>query len=589
MALDGLTLQAIKIELEEELIGGRLDKIYQPKENLLTLRFRQPGENIKLLLSASPQNPRIHITDSDHENPLRPPTFCMLLRKHLEHGRLRKIEQPDFERILKIYIDSKNNQGEIETKILLIEVMGRHSNIILIDNKNQILDSIKRVTSDMSRHREILPGHEYKKPPKQGKTNPLTVKKDEFIKRIKSADIEKKVYRAIMDNIRGISPLIAKELAYRTGLNKNDKIRKISSISLEKLWPEFKKLIEQIKAEDFEPNLIIEDDKFKAYSVTELTSLSEYQKKKFATANELLDYYFTTKIRLKEITDLKNSLKGVTSDNIEKAMKKYRRVKGQLKGARNAEKYRIKGELIKANIYRIKPGQTKLEATNYYSDEEETVNIQLDADLSPAENAQKYFKKYDKAKKSVDYLENELRKAKNEVNYLKQVEVLVEQAENIEDLQELKEELTSEGYIKKQKSKKDSRKNKSKKSEPLKFKSSDGFDIRVGRNNHQNDKLVKYESSDQDLWLHAKDIPGSHVIIKNHTRDEVPQNTIEEAAHLAAYYSKGKNSSNVPVDYALAKHVNKPKGAKPGMVYYENQQTLYVTPQQEIIEEMDQQ
>ncbi|MBM7623353.1 Rqc2 family fibronectin-binding protein [Sporohalobacter salinus] len=588
MALDGLTLRAIKTELEEKLIGGRLDKIYQPEENLLTLRFRQPGENIKLLLSANPQNPRIYITESNHDNPLRPPTFCMLLRKHLEHGRLRKIEQPDFERILKIHIDSKNKQGEIETKTLLIETMGRHSNIILIDNENQILDSIKRVTSDMSRHREILPGHEYQKPPKQGKINPLTINKDEFMKRIKS-DIDKKVYRAIMENIRGISPLIAKELAYRAGLDKNDKIRKINNISLEKLWSEFKNLIKQIKAEEFEPNLIINNDKFEAYSITKLTSLSQYQPKQFNTTNKLLDYYFTNKIKLKKITDLKNSLKGVTSDNIDKAMKKYRRVKGQLQGAKNADKYRIKGELIKANIYRIEPGQTKLEATNYYSDDEETMNIQLDADLSPIENAQEYFEKYDKAKNSVDYLKNELRKAKNEVNYLKQVEVLVEQAESIEDLQEIKEELISEGYIKKQKSQKDSRKQKHKKSQPLKFKSSDGFDIRVGRNNRQNDKLVKYESSNQDFWLHAKDIPGAHVIIKNHTRDEIPQTSIEEAAHLAAYYSKGKNSSNVPVDYTLSKHVNKPKGAKPGMVYYENQQTLYVTPQKEIIKKMNQQ
>lgn len=587
MALDGLVLNAIKNELEEELIGGRLDKIYQPDDNLLTLRFRQPGENIELLLSANPQDPRVHLTEKDRENPLRPPTFCMLLRKHLEHGRLRKIEQPEFERIIKFYIESKNNEGKIETKILLMEIMGRHSNIILIKEDGQVLDSIKRVTSDMSRHREILPGKQYEPPPGQGKISPLLINKDEFLKRIKS-DIDKHVYRAVMDNVRGISPLIAKELSYRAGVS-TDKIRKISSVSMEKLWTELKGIREKINDKDFYPNVIIKNDKLKAYSVIELTQFSTAKRKEFEKINRLLDFYFSTKIKQKKMSNLSSNLEKITSDNIDKAMKKYRRVKGQLKGARNAEKHKIKGELIKANLHQMKPGQDKLKTTNYYSDEQEEIIIQLDPDLSPMENAQKYFEKYDKAKKSVDYLKNESRKAKNEINYLKQVEVSIEQAESVADLKEIKEELIEEGYIQKKKSKKDSRqKKKEEKSEPLKFKSSDGFDIRVGRNNKQNDKLTKYVASNHDFWLHVKDIAGSHVIIRNHTQDEIPQTTIEEAAHLAAYYSKAKDSSNVPVDYTLVKNVNKPKGAKPGMVYYENQQTLYVTPDKKVIKELAQ-
>ncbi|MGM0471390.1 MAG: Rqc2 family fibronectin-binding protein [Bacillota bacterium] len=587
MALDGFTIQAVKNELEDKLIGGRLDKIYQPEDYLLTLRFRQPGENIKLILSADPQNPRAHITTADHDNPLRPPTFCMLLRKHLEHGRLRKVEQPEFERILKFYIDSKNNEGEIETKILLIEIMGRHSNIILINQNQQILDSIRRVTSDMSRHREILPGHEYQMPPKQGKINPFQITQDEFLTAIKS-DIDRKVYRAIMKEVRGISPLLAKELSYRAGVDSNEKIRKINSKFMNHLWSQLNNLINQMKNKEFEPNLVIANNKLQAFSITKLNHLDQYEVQEYSTVNQLIDDYFTTKIKRKKINDLKNSLKGVTSDNIDKAMKKYRRVKGQLKGAKNAEKYRVKGELIKANIYCIEPGQKKLKATNYYSDEQEEVTIELDPDLSPAENAQQYFEKYDKAKRSVGHLKNEVRKAKNEVNYLKQVETLINQAESITELEEIKEELIEEGYIK-DKSSQQNKKHQpqQKKSEPLKFRSSKGYDIRVGRNNKQNDRLVKYETSDQDIWLHAQNIPGSHVIIKNHTRDEIPQQTIEEAAHLAAYYSKGKQSSNVPVDYTLAKHVNKPKGAKPGMVYYENQQTLYVTPQEDFIAQLE--
>ncbi|KXS36887.1 MAG: fibronectin-binding A domain protein [Candidatus Frackibacter sp. T328-2] len=588
MALDGLVLNAIKYELEERLIGGRLDKIYQPEDELLTLRFRQPGENIELLLSAHPQDPRVHITEEDRENPLRPPTFCMLLRKHLEHGRLRKIEQPEFERIIKFYIDSKNNDGEIETKILLIEIMGRHSNIILLQEDGQILDSIKRVTSNMSRHREILPGKEYQQPPKQDKINPLIITKEEFLQRI-TDNIDKSSYRAIMENIRGVSPLVAKELAYRAGIGREEKIRKINSLALDELWTEFQKVIKLIEDNNFYPNLVFDKDgNLKEYSVIDLTQFPNLKKKEFASTNQLLDYYFTTQIKSRKLNSLKGSLTKITSDNIEKAMKKYRRVKGQLKGARNAEKYRIKGELIKANIHQIEPGQDKLKTINYYSEDQEEITIQLDQDLSPVENSQKYFQKYNKAKRSVDYLENELRKAKNEINYLKQVEVSMNQAEDVTDLEEIKEELADEGYIKKQKSNKDKRRNQKKKSEPLKFKSSDGFDIRVGRNNRQNDKLTKYVANNHDLWLHVKDLPGSHVIIRNHTRDEIPENTIEEAAHLAAYYSKGKESSNVPVDYTLVKNVNKPKGAKPGMVYYEEQQTLFVTPDEELIEELAQ-
>ncbi|MCK8826081.1 Rqc2 family fibronectin-binding protein [Fuchsiella alkaliacetigena] len=586
MALDGLVLKSIKDELTATLIKGRLDKIYQPKDNLLTLRFRLPGENIELLLSAQAQSPRVHITEEDRKNPLRPPAFCMLLRKHLKHGRLRKIEQPDFERILKFYIDSKNEAGTIETKILIIEVMGRHSNIILTTEDGKILDSIKRVTSDMSRHREILPNLQYKAPPAQDKVNPRKVKKKRFLELIQ-ADIERPIFRALLENLRGISPLIAKEIAYRAGINRKDKLRKIDSLSLNRLWEEFQKLITTIENKDYQPTLIVNTDgSFEAYSTVDLTQFPQAEKKCFDSTNQLLDYYFTNVLKRSRISNLTASLNRTVENSLNKAQKRYRRFKGQLKGARNAEKHKIKGELIKANLHQMKPGQDKLKATNYYSEAQEEMIIQLDPELSPIENAQKYFKKYEKAKKSVDYLENEFRKAKNEISYLKQVAVHIEQAEEIADLEAIKTELSEEGYIKTKQKQKSKSKQKNKKSKPLKFKSNDNYDIRVGRNNRQNDYLLKRVASNDDIWLHVKDLAGSHVIILNHTGGEVPQQTIEEAAHLAAYYSKGRKSSNVPVDYTLAKNVNKPKGAKPGLVYYEKQQTLYVTPAVEVIKEL---
>ena len=580
MALDGITLAAIKDEFENKLIGGRIDKIYQPKDNLLTINIRQPGENIKLLISANSQNPRIHLTEQDFDNPMKPPTFCMLLRKHLQSGRIREIRQPKFERILEIVIQYKNSTGELEDKILIVELMGRHSNIILTQENNQILDSIKHVTQKMSRHREILPGREYKRPPEQNKENPLKSSKDEFIEQLTDS-INQPMSRAIMNNYRGISPLMGQEVAYRANYKTTQKLK--SKEEIKNLWLAFTDLFSKVKNNDFNPTLVYNQDKtlFESYGAFDLKQF-ESPKDQFKSINKLLNYYYNKKIRLKKINKLTTKINNVITNDKENAYKKYKRIKGQLKGARNADKYKLKGELITANIYQMEKGQKKIKLPNYYKNNQE-VTIELDEDLSPSENAQRYFKKYEKAKKSVKYLENELRKVKNEIKYLNQLENNLNNAESLTELEKIEEELIQEGYIKKQNH---NQNKENKKLSPLKFKSTEDYDILVGRNNNQNDKLTKKIANNQDLWFHVKDLAGSHTIIRNHTGKEIPEDTILEAAQIAAYYSKGRQSSKVPVDYTLVKHVNKPKGAKPGMVYYEQQTTLYVDPDEDLVKDL---
>lgn len=578
MSLDGVTLAAIKDEFKNRLIGGRIDKIYQPKPELLTLRIRQPGQNLELLISADPQEPRVHISEENFDNPMNPPAFCMLLRKHIESGRIKDVQQPNFERILEITIQYMNNEGNLADKILVIELMGRHSNIILLNEDRMILDSIKRITSNKSRYRQLLPGKGYFPPPEQGKNNPLTTDSEEFTQLLQN-DLNEPIYRAIMNNYRGIGPLIAHEIAYRADLNGEEQLTNQNQIK--SLGQEFIAIFEAIKNNSFNPTLVLKNNEFEAFSSINLEQF-DLPKKEYDSISELMTIYFVEKITRRIINRYTEKMGAVISNNKEKADKKYRKLRGQLKGAQNADKYKLKGELILANIYRLTKGEKKVKLENYYDDNKK-ITITLDPKLNPSDNAQKYFKKYEKAKKSVKYLKYELYKIKNELDYLNQLEVNIEQAESVEDLEEIYEEMVQEGYIREQKKNKNKR---DKKLPPLKFKSTDGYDILVGRNNRQNDKLTKKIANNQDTWLHVKDLPGSHTIIRNHTGEDLPENTILEAAQIAAFYSKGRESSNVPIDYTLIKDVKKAKGAKPGMVYYENYTTLYVDPNEELVKNL---
>ncbi len=576
MAIDGVTLAAIKNDLINDIKGSRIDKIYQPEDKLLTFTLRQPGKNLKFLVSIHPQNSRIHLTEKKFDNPKTPPTFCMLLRKHLIRGTIVDIKQPEFERVLIIEIE---RHGKLY--ILILEIMGRYSNVILVNEERIVLDAMKRITEEISSQRQLYPGIKYQPPPPQDKLNPLNVNKSKFFDKIPS-DFSKYCYKAIMFNFRGIGPNMAREIVFRGNVNFEQHYKKLEENEKNKIWESFQKIFSQVREGNFNPTIGLDKkgviDYHSAFPLKHKNKIKEVY---FSTTGKLFDYYYENQIKNRKFRELSTRLSDIIDNYLQKNRKQQKQFKKKLSESKNAEKYKKMGKLITTNIYQLQQGEKELEVTDFYDPDQGQIKIKLDPKLSPSENAQRYFKKYNKAQKSVKYLKREIGKLRHEEKYLEQVQLNIEQANKKEELQEIETELKNEGYINKQKQ------NKSKNNKPLpphKFKSSQGYDILIGRNNSQNDRLTKKIANSHDIWLHTKKIAGSHVIIRNHTRDEIPAKTIKEAARLAAYYSKARMSSNVPIDYTRVKNVNKPKGAKPGLVYYDDYQTLYVDPVSEIEE-----
>jgi len=561
MSIDGITLAAIKNDLSSKIPGARIDKIYQPENNTITLTLRNSGENHQLLISAHPQEARIHLTKLGLVNPVKAPDFCMLLRKYLLRGIITGIEQPDFERILVFQIKLRNNHYS-----LIVEIMGKYSNIILVDNSGTVLDAIKRVTFGISRVRQIYPGIEYQYPPKQDKLNPLNITCEEFRDKI-STD-----YQSIISNIRGIGPEMAKEVIWRAE-------------NIKEIWNSFNYFFNRIKKGEFAPTAGIDKKGLIVYiSPFPLKHKTETAREiSFNNTGELFDYYYENLLIKSRLEGFKNSLLNVINTFLKKNKKKQKKTTTKLKEGEDADIYQQLGQLITANIFKIEKGVGEIEVINYYDNEQKIINIPLDPGLTPAKNAQVYFKKYSKAKRSIRHLKKQLGILRHEEKYLNEVSFNIEQAGERAGLIEIQNELKEEGYIKK---KRNRSKEKTPALPPHHFKSSQDYDILVGRNNKQNDYLTKKIASNRDLWLHIKDEAGSHVIIRNHTGKEVPFKTIREAAALAAYYSKGRDSENVPVDYTGVKNVNKPKGARPGLVYYENYQTIYINPEKGHVKEI---
>lgn len=583
MAFDGLVLYTLAEEMRNSMINARVDKIYQPDNDLLTMTVRGRGKNLNLVISANPQYARVHFTEDKFTNPPHPPAFCMLLRKYLTGGRIVEINQPGFERILELSIQNINEVGNVVQYKLIAELMGRHSNLILLSENGVILDGIKRIPSGISRHREVLPGRPYVTPPEQDKANPLMAEASAF-KALLQIEPSEKLFKAIMTNYRGISPLIAREIAKRANLDPNSKIQELGAEQIDQVWIAFEELFTALRTGDTSPTLIENSSgKVIAFSCFKLTRSENEEVKfhSFETMSGLLDFYYGKRIKKEQLDQFSGDLRKMIRNLLEKDEKKYDKLINQLDEAENSEDYRIKGEMLKANLHLIEKGSSEITVTNYYDPEMKEMTISLDPSLSPQANAQKYFKRYNKLRNSIDYVERELEKLDPEIDYLRNVELSLEQIESKADVEEIREELIQEGYLReKRKSTPNRHQNQSK---PMKFKSSDGFDILVGRNNRQNDKLTKGIAARDDLWFHVKDIPGSHVVIRNHDRQEIPDLTIEEAAILAVYYSKAKESKNVSVDYTQIKHVNKQKGAKPGLVYYENYQTVIVNPDEQLV------
>lgn len=560
MSFDGVVTRAVVHELGK-LAGGRISKIHQPHSSDIVLLIRAQGGNQKLLLSANPTYPRIHLTTEEFTNPQEAPMFCMLLRKHCEGGQIESIQQVGMERIIHIDLKTRDELGDTVRKRIIVEIMGKHSNIILVDPEtNLILDSVHHVTLAISQYRQVLPGRSYLSPPQQGKLHPLEVGQEQFVTSIDWNG--GKLDKQIVDKFSGISPLLAKEIVHRAGL-----------LTRETLWAAFQSLMEPFKRNEYVPNIV--DGKEKTYfSVTPLTHLEQQGKATtYPSISVCLQAFFEVKSMRDVVKQKVHDLIRIVTGEKNKNEKKIEKLEQTLIEAKEAERFRLYGELITASMHQIKRGDSELVTVNWYDENGATVTIPLDPLKTPSENLQAYYKRYNKAKNSRQVVEEQILRAREEIAYLEGLLVQLEHA-SLQEAEEIREEMAEQGYVR-NRQKRQAKKKKDARPEPDTYYSSEGIAILVGKNNKQNDYLTNKLASPSDTWLHTKDIPGSHVVIR--TREFSPQ-TLHEAALLAAFFSKAKQGNQVPVDYTLVKHVKKPSGAKPGFCIYEQQRTLYVTP-----------
>lgn len=564
MSFDGLFTKAMSEELFQLINGGRINKIHQPYPNEIIMIIRANGKNHKLLLSAHPSYSRAQLTNETYENPQDPPMFCMLLRKHLEGAIIENIYQKERDRILIFEVKGRNEIGDVSYKTLIIEIMGRHSNIILVDKEtNKILDSIKHVSYAVNSYRAILPGQTYKFPPEQHKLDPMTASPEDVLKALdfNSGKLDKQLIAAFA----GISPLLAKEIMFKCELPTQENVLEA-----------FKKVIDLFKNQTYCP-AIMHNNKKELYYCFPLQHVEETTKT-FTTLSEMLDRFYFGKASRDRIKQQAQDLERFILNEKEKNAKKIGKLQDTLQESHKGETFQLYGELLTANIYQIQQGMTEVEVVNYYDEEGKTVLIPLQPQKSPSQNAQAYYTKYQKSKNAISIVTEQIQLATEELQYF---EALLHQLDSAQpkDIEEIREELQEGGYLK-QRHKKGFKKAKDTKPVLDEYISTDGDLILVGKNNKQNEYLTNKLSKRDEIWFHTKDIPGSHVVIRN---SEPTEKTLEEAAMLAAYYSKAKNSSRVPVDYTQIRHVKKPKGSKPGFVTYDNQTTLFVTPDEDIV------
>lgn len=579
MSFDGVVINSISSELNNKLIGSKVDKVYQPERDEICLKIRGKNENYKLVISASASIPRIYLAkEYEKVNPKKAPVFCMTLRKYIQNGVITAVEQIDFERVVRLSIDSYDELREKTTKYLYVEIMGKHSNIILVaKNENRIIDSIKRVPLSISRIRQILPGMDYELPPKQDKLNPLDIiEKENLMEKMENLDVD--VVKGIYTSIGGFSPLISREICSRLNINYDMSSKELFLFDYKRITDEINKIIFDLKNYVFSPNIIIDEnrDKIIEFSSINLSQYKDYTSIRCDSVSDAVEQYYKIKAQKEHLKQKYSGMKKSLSLKLERINNKILKQKKELKEAEDADLYKIKGELITSYIFMIQKGMKSVELENFY-DENKKIKIALDDKLTPSENAQKYFKKYNKLKTASEELTKFLIENIEEAEYLENTILSIDNCESVEELKEIKEELIREGYVKSFKiPKKDNKPN----TEYRKYLSCKGNLIIVGKNNKQNDYLTLRLADNEDLWFHTKDIPGSHVLLKSAGK-EITDDEIREAALLAAYHSKAKLSSKVPVDYTIKKNVKKPSGAKPGMVIYEKNKTIYITPDEE--------
>ncbi len=582
MPFDGIVARCIVEELTKVLVGGRIEKVFQPEADEIVMNIRAWNTNHKLLLSASANYPRIHVTDAVKENPAAPPVFCMLLRKHLSGGKILAFEFHDYERIIGMHVESANELGDVSVKKLIIEIMGRHSNIILVNSEDKIIDAIKHVDSDISRVREVMPARPYILPPGQDKTSPDFLVPEELVKNALSVQVPLEKY--LLNSIKGFSPLLCREICHRAGIDQRTPAADMDASQQSSLINVAAAAVKEISDCSFKPCIIFEDEAMEKPLDFHCLDIRQYRHViSLESMSKVLDSFYAARDRSERLKQKKSDVLKVLNNALDRCNKKLAIQQETMREVADREKLKLFGELITANIYCIPANTKSVSLLNYYSEEGEYIDIPLDENLLPQENAQRYFKKYTKAKSTWMYTGKQLEETRKELDYLESVLQLLENCITPAETDEVRQELADQGYMVLKK--KAGFKKQTKPSEPLRFKSSDGLDIFVGKNNRQNDYLTLKLASSNDIWFHTKNIPGSHVIVRK-LQNEIPESTLKEAALLAAWHSKAKMSSNVPVDFTTVRNVKKPSGAKPGMVIYENYRTLGVTPDEEAVKKL---
>lgn len=567
MAFDGITIANIVSELRSALLDGRLYKIAQPEPDELLLTVKNNGTQHRLCLSASASLPLLYLTGENKQSPMTAPNFCMLLRKYIQNGRIVSITQPGLERIVNFEIEHLDELGDLCRKKLIIEIMGKHSNIIFCDQEGKILDSIKHISGLISSVREVLPGKPYFIPETQEKINPLTVTEEAFMDQVFSKPCD--CFKALYTTFTGLSPAISHEICHRAGGNCDLSTSACAPADRKALWNAFSSMMDDVRREHFAPCIIYENQIPAEYAAFPLHSYGSAARKDYASISALLADYYAEKSMITRIRQRSADLRRVVSTALERNIKKYDLQCRQMKDTEKKDKYKVYGELLNTYGYGVEPGAKSMEALNYYTNE--MITIPLDPQLSCQENAKKYFERYNKLKRTYEALSKLILEVKDEIDHLESVSTALDIAQKEEDLVQIKEELIESGYIK--------RKGGSKKvkitSKPFHYISSDGFHMYVGKNNYQNEELTFKAAVGNDWWFHAKGMPGSHVIVKTNG-EELPDSTFEEAARLAAYYSKGKEQEKVEIDYIEKKHVKKVAGAKPGFVIYHTNYSMII-------------
>lgn len=573
MAFDGIVISNLSYELHSNLVGGRISKISMPEDNELIFTIKNNAKTYRLLVSASASLPLVYLTDVNKPAPKVAPAFLMLLRKYIGTAKINNIFQMGLERILCFELEHLNELGDLSHKRMYIEIMGKHSNIIFTDENNKIIDSIKRISANMSSLREVLPGREYFLPEELKKKDLLSTGLEEFIEILKSKEYP--LVKSVYMNFAGISPLIAEEIILRASLLSQAPSTSLSELEYTHLFHTIQNLLEDINAHNFTPNIIYKGEEAIEFSSINLYSYEgkEYKRESFDSVSKMLYDFYSSREAFVLNRQKSSDLRRIVNTALERASKKYDLQEKQLQDADKKDIYRVYGDLLNTYGYSLKGGESSFTTENFYDDNKE-ITIPLDKNKSAKENAKKYYDKYAKLSRTTKALSEEILKTKNDIEHLQSIQTALEVSSDDESLSQIRQELVDFGYIKKH----SSAKKQKIASHPYHYISSDGYDIYVGKNNYQNEELTFKVATGNDWWFHAKGIPGSHVILKSNNEDELPDRAYEEAAALAAFYSKAKDADKVEVDYIQKKNIKKVAGAAPGFVIYHSNWSMVATP-----------